>query len=754
MEDITRDHDGKSVKLRNSPDDSQALSVERIAGHIPGHTINLRKKNVQGRLTDPGLLIDVVGKKEESLFVPEKKKRFTASLLGIGLLAAMIVFFINIAGTFSKGQKLFSRVSFSATDAYQDLLAGSEKIAQGKTVFAKNYFEQAKNDFEKIMNEIWFFRTDKKLKTVTGMVDAGGYLSEAGKIAAQLAENFSGFGDIFIAAQGERRSVELLKTTPSVMKKIQDASKLVPIISENIKNAITTFEKIDQSLIPAQWQQKFFKGFVTLKEIDKKIDRTTKMLPGLLKIIGADADTVGDSSFIVLLQNSDEIRPSGGFIGSYLRVRMAQGIMEEMNIEDVYDIDDGFKAVIEPPREIKKLTDRWFFRDANYHGDFRISGEKALELYEKERSEHSEAQAKEQAVKKITLEEISVTGGDFQSIPKTVFAVNHTLLGELLDVTGPIEIEGLTHPLTAENYRHVFTYMIESKTEGLEDPKKILKKFAPVFQKRLFQKANAEKVQQILLREMTQRNILGFSRDKDIQKFFEELGIDGSMRETGENEDYLAIILSSFSGNKSDAFMNQEVTHDTIFETNGEVLDQLTITREHTWSEKTFQEIRAILRPFGFKDFPPHILSILGQGENKQAVRIYVPEGSILQSVTGIEIEKVATYIDPENGKTYFSFDFITSDGTGETSNMRKKSITLRYKLPFSVVPDPTTQYKFTAQKQSGIRPYKMKKNIFRNGTTKLTDQFPKDIKPDDAGNIQKEIMMEKDFSLATLWTL
>lgn len=714
MEDITRNHNGKPITLRSG-------AKERIVSHV----INLRQKNIPESLTDRNLLIDVVSKKEESLFMPEKKKRiFLPPLFAIGLLGMLIVFFINVAGTLSKGQKLFSQVSYSAGSALQDLIAGGEKIAQGKGVFAKNYFEQAATDFEKIMNEIWFFRTDEKLKSLTGVVEAGSLLSEAGKFASNLAENFNGFGDLLTAAQNAENNTRSL-----IQEKIQSAKQTVPEISKKIKNAMNAFKKVDQSLIPEQWREKFRNGLFILKDVDKKIDRVMNMLPGLVKILGAQEENP-EKDFIILLQNSDEIRPSGGFIGSYLKVKMSSGSLTEFSLEDVYDIDDGFREIIEPPQEIKKLTDRWFFRDSNYHGDFRVSGKKALELYGKE---HAASEA----------------DGAYKQVPNTVFAVNHSLLGRLLEVTGPIEIEGLSHPFTAENYRHVLTYIIESKTEGLEDPKKILKKFAPIFQKRLFQKINAKKVQQIILEEMTKKNILAFSQDKDIQKFFEELGIDGAFGDTQENEDYLAIILSSFSGNKSDAFIKQEVQHNTIFGENGEVLDQLTVTREHTWNEKTFSEIRGVLRPFGFKDFPPHILDVLGQGDNRQAVRMYVPEESILESVEGIELGKVATHIDPENGKTYFAFDFITPSG-------QKKSITIRYRLPFSVMPDPTAQYRFTAQKQPGMPAYKMKKNIFRNAKMKLAKQFfsdtKQDIKFDDTGNIAHEFTMEKNFSLATLW--
>lgn len=715
MEDIARDHNGKPIKLGSG----QAFSKN-------SKTINLRQKNIPESLTNPNLVIDVVSKKEESLFMPEKKKRkFLPPLFAVGLLSMTIVFFINVAGTLSKGQKLFSRVSYSAGSALQDLMAGGKKIAQGKTVFAKNYFEQAAADFEKIMNEIWFFRTDEKFKSLTGVVEAGSLLSEAGKFISNLAENFNGFGDLLTAAQNTESDTKSL-----IKEKIRSAEQTVPEISGKIKNAMSAFEKVDQSLIPQQWREKFLNGLSILKDVDKKIDRIMNMLPGLVKILGAQEEENPENDFIVLLQNSDEIRPSGGFIGSYLKVKMSSGEITEFSLEDVYDIDDGFKEIIEPPQEIKKLTDRWFFRDSNYHGDFRISGKKALELYEKE---HAASEA----------------DGAYKQVPNTVFAVNHNLLGRLLEVTGPMEIEELSHPFTAENYRHVLTYMIESKTEGLEDPKKILKKFAPIFQKRLFQKINAKKVQQIILEEMTKKNILAFSQDKDIQKFFEELGIDGTFTDTQENEDYLAIILSSFSGNKSDAFIRQEIQHDTIFGENGEVLDQLAITREHTWNEKTFSEIRTILRPFGFKDFPPHILNVLGQGNNKQAVRMYIPEGSILESVEGIELEKVATHIDPENGKTYFAFDFITKSG-------QKKSITIRYRLPFSVMPDPTAKYRFTAQKQPGMPAYTMKKNIFQNAKMRLAKKFfpdtKQDIKSDDTGNISSEFTMEKDFSLATLW--
>lgn len=679
--------------------------------------IDLRREKIQERITKKKVMIDVVPASErndmqqsqETIFMQEEhveKKGRNGSLIAVSLIGFMFIVTLNLASTIGKGQRIFSQVSYSTFSGYEDLLSGGQKIRQGKTGSAKNFFEQAKQSFSAAVNEIWFFQKDAHFGKVTSIVDVGTSLSHAGLMATEAADILENLKQKF-SKSGDPLDQDIIR-----LETISES------IDQDLRKAIDGLESVDQKLIPENYLQKFTSGLALLKKTETKIEEILGIIPGIKKILGIGKTE--PQELIVLLQNNDEIRPTGGFIGSYLKIKTEKGRIKEMKLEDVYDIDDPFKGVIEPPEEIKKFGTRWFFRDSNYSPDFAISGKKALWLYAQE------------------------TAANKENAPKTILAINQSLLGKILEITGPVTLEGLKYPISSENYREILTYIIEAKVDGDADPKKVLKNLLPILEQKLAQPELLPKIQKTIAQEIISKNIFGYSNDEDIQHLFTWIGMDGKLQQTGENEDYLALSMTSFSGNKSDTNIRQTLTHSTLIEQSGEVVDELIIERAHLWSAQLFAKIKNTLAPFDFKDFPEHLVKILGAGDNKVAVRVYVPDGSILQSTEGIDIEKVATRTDPETQKTYFAFDIITETG-------KIKSTTIRYTLPFLVQANPTTQYRFFIQKQSGMKPVTFIKNIYTQPNLKLLKQFPGTLRKTDQ-RLHTEKDLEKDEYLATLW--
>lgn len=688
------------------------------------HIIDLRTRKIHQRITSPNTVTDIVAPQkdiqEKTVVVVEKNEKSKAKFLtAFTAMGLTVVFMINVMATLGKTTRLLTTVSHSAEQGYKGLLSGSEKIKQGNILSAENIFEKAIQDFNVASESVWFLKNDQQFSGAAGALEGGQDLAKAAIILTDIAAKKMNMND------------------PNIGEKIEEIAPMLDELNEKIQSAARHFHDVDPNIIPQKFREKFATGLALLQSVAQKAQLAKNLLPGILAIIDAGGngsdDTEKKSNILLVLQNSDEIRPTGGFIGSYMNIQFDHAKLAKTDLHDVYSLDDPFRKTqmspIEPPAEIKKLSNAWFFRDANYSPDFAVSGEKLLWFYEKESLFHEKAADR----------------------PETVIAIDHNLLGRLLEVTGPIDVPGLKAGVTASNYRQILTYVIESKFTGLEDPKKILKDFAPIFitrlQERLSDKESARKVAKILLEEITEKNILGYSRNHEIQKLFQEIGMDGMMKKTGENEDYLNIVQSSFSGNKSDAYMKQNVTHETAFDLSGVVVDQLTIERQHTWNQDTFRSWKEVARQFGYDSFPPHIMNIIGQGDNKVALRIYVPDGSVLQSAEGIDINKVATLVDSDNGRTYFSLDFITPSG-------QEKAISLTYILPFTLDPSPLAPYRLQVQKQAGVAPWTLKKIIHPGESYKLYDALPQSLiqgKTAD-GKVKIKTEISKDVSLATLW--
>ncbi len=153
----------------------------------------------------------------------------------------------------------------------------------------------------------------------------------------------------------------------------------------------------------------------------QKINQARSVLPLVPSFIAQDSK----KTYLLLFQNSAELRPTGGFIGSYGLLTFEKGKLLDFNVEDIYSADGQLKGYVEPPAPIKEFLGQntWYFRDSNWDPDFPISAQRA-----------------EWFLKKTTNR--SVDG---------VIAVNLPAVKELLKATGTINLTDYNEEVTADN---------------------------------------------------------------------------------------------------------------------------------------------------------------------------------------------------------------------------------------------------------------------------------------------------------------
>jgi hypothetical protein len=211
--------------------------------------------------------------------------------------------------------------------------------------------------------------------------------------------------------------------------------------------------------------------------------------------------------YLVLLQNDAELRPTGGFIGSYMKLTVDTGRIGERTIEDVYTADGQMKGHVDPPDPIRQLLgqEHWYFRDSNWNPDFRESGARALWFYQKE------------------------TGGQADG----VVAVNSGIVRDILAAIGPVEI-GDNDRITADNFNDkALAYTEKDFFPGSTQKKD----FLGMLTEALLRKADdgggevEQKVVQVLLRALLNGDILVYFADPEIQRLAEQFGWSGAVPE-------------------------------------------------------------------------------------------------------------------------------------------------------------------------------------------------------------------------------
>lgn len=143
-----------------------------------------------------------------------------------------------------------------------------------------------------------------------------------------------------------------------------------------------------------------------------------QIAPGLL---GQD----GSRTYLVLIQNSDELRPTGGFISAVGRVEINHGQLISETVQDSYAIDDFTKEYPNPPQPLLDYmgSEQWVFRDANWSPDFPTTALEAISLYQISRPEKVDG----------------VIGLNLKGIEMLVAGLE------------PLDVPGLPEPLTAAN---------------------------------------------------------------------------------------------------------------------------------------------------------------------------------------------------------------------------------------------------------------------------------------------------------------
>ena len=117
-----------------------------------------------------------------------------------------------------------------------------------------------------------------------------------------------------------------------------------------------------------------------------RLDQTLPLLERGIQGATALPELLGASqprTYLILVQNDDELRPTGGFISGVARLVVEQGKIVNLTFEDSYAVDDFSQTYPVAPRPFIETMGPvpWVFRDSNWSPDFPTSAQMAVELY-------------------------------------------------------------------------------------------------------------------------------------------------------------------------------------------------------------------------------------------------------------------------------------------------------------------------------------------------------------------------------------
>ncbi|MEJ2441335.1 MAG: DUF4012 domain-containing protein [Patescibacteria group bacterium] len=251
---------------------------------------------------------------------------------------------------------------------------------------------------------------------------------------------------------------------------------------------------------------------------------------------------LGDSSpatYLVLFQNNTELRPTGGFIGSFALVTFDKGKLMDISVSDVYEADGQLKGYVEPPEPIRDYLNEanWYLRDSNWDPDFPSSASTAEWFLEKETGE-------------------SVDG---------VLTVDLELAKSILKEIGPIYLADYQKTIDSNNLYEVTQYEVEKDFFPGSQKKS---GFLTALTRQLFDELiniSPDKffgVGEVIASSLEEKHIQIFLHDKNAQRAFADLGWDGGVYQpicSGNCfADWLGVIDANLGVNKANYYVERE----------------------------------------------------------------------------------------------------------------------------------------------------------------------------------------------------
>lgn len=598
-------------------------------------------------------------------------------------LATVIISFnlLSFLGTtfFVKGKVL--GVSQEGYVHIQDAMA---HLAAKNFSTSANSFRLAHDDFARASQELdrlgsaatelsRFLPFTSKLFSGKQLVIASTELARAGELFSDVAQTFTSVQNPLAASSSS--------AAPSLLGVFAAAEKNLLEARESLLRAHTALNAVSADDLPEDKRMQF----ITLKQrLPSVIDGITTFIDHrhiIADLLGAN----GPRKYLFLFQNNHEMRATGGFIGSYGLLDIADGRVRTFFIDGIFNPDGQLTDRIVPPQPIQKISTAWSMHDSNWFPDFPTSAEKAMLFYEK-------------------------TGG---ASVDGVVAITPAIMEKLLAITGPVSLPHYNVTLTAENFMEHVQQEVEVDYDKAENqPKKILSDLAPIVIERLFaakDPATLARVADVFAEGFAEKQIMAYLRDQDAQRLLAHHGWAGEIIQT--DGDYLSVVNTNINGYKTDGVVDEEITHSAAVQDDGSIVDTVTITRTHTggatgkeWWDKVNADYMRVYVPQGAQ-----LLSVEGQTReftdpplDYDALGFERDSDVVREESQMIIDERSGTRIYTEKGKTVFAnWVYVSPQETA--------TITYTYRLPFMMAftRDDTTSfapYSVVYQKQSGSR--------------------------------------------------
>lgn len=448
--------------------------------------------------------------------------------------------------------------------------------------------------------------------------------------------------------------------------------EILGTIKANLAFAYERASLAQSSLAKAEPGFKLFYQTSQLEQIRKYLPESREILlkgQDLLAVLPQILSPSGRKTYLILFENNAELRPTGGFIGSFALVSLENSRLINFEVFDVYQADGQLKGHVEPPPKLKEYLGEasWYLRDSNWDPDFAISAQRAQWFLDKEM-------------------QIDVDG---------TVAITLEAARKVVAALGEVAIPEYQEKINKDNLFQKAEYYAELATFAGSTQKK---DFLGSLGQALFEKIKNAKGKEMLgvggalFASLEQKEILAYSNDPRIELVISNLNWGGRIREYQPVSnrqpifaDFLYLNEANVGINKANYFVQRKIDHQIIVNQEGGVEEKLTLTYDNQSPSESWPA-----------------------GNYKNYLRLYLPKGARITSVL---------VTDPKNPGLWLPFDFKYFESTEDHNKSlfgflfnipikSKKTVEIKYELNQKVdLSQKLASYLLLLQKQPGAYP-------------------------------------------------
>src|ERR1700681_980643 len=342
-------------------------------------------------------------------------------LAGSGVAAAIAY---NVVKT--QANQLQAQLTIRLESGQSELEAAKASLKSANSSHDEAFVSQASVHFTTAKLQFAVARqmadSSRFLKQIEQLPQVGG-LATSRQVAV---DNISDMG-IAISDAG----LELAKLEGQLIKPAsaggQEASTSLAIVRKDLGVAQTAAAKVDLQILPAGQQASFTKAKGTIGSAIASADEFARLVPIMNEMLGGN----GVRTYLIEQVNPAELRPGGGFIGTYSVLEANQGSLKLVRSGNATDLigtraAPGGRGYVTPPGPLREFVPNtsWSFIDSNFFPDFASNASAGEMFAQPYLSSHIDG----------------------------VIAFDYYAVAKMLELTGPLPVPGYRITLTSTNF--------------------------------------------------------------------------------------------------------------------------------------------------------------------------------------------------------------------------------------------------------------------------------------------------------------